>query len=98
KPTDLIKIGPYTINTGSRIVSLDGKDIDLTSKEYELLSYFATNLGLALSREQILDQIWGSDYFGSDRVVDDLVRRLRKKMPKLNIETVYGYGYRVNQS
>lgn len=98
KPTGLIKIGPYTINTGSRIVSLDGKDIDLTSKEYELLSYFATNLGLALSREQILDQIWGSDYFGSDRVVDDLVRRLRKKMPKLNIETVYGYGYRVNQS
>jgi two-component system response regulator CssR len=50
-----------------------------------------------LSREQILNNIWGNDYFGSDRVVDDLIRRLRKKMPKLDLETVYGYGYRVNK-
>ena len=46
-------------------------------------------------REQILNHIWGEDYFGTERVVDDLVRRLRKKMPDLRIETVYGYGYRL---
>lgn len=88
---------PYTINTDSRIVSLNGDIIDLTSKEYDLLYFFLNNLGLALSREQILNNIWGNDYFGSDRVVDDLIRRLRKKMPKLDLETVYGYGYRVNK-
>lgn len=90
-------IGPYTINKGSRMVTQGDDTIELTSKEYELLIYFVDNIGLALSREQILNHIWGSDYFGSDRVVDDLVRRLRKKLPELDLETVYGYGYRVNQ-
>lgn len=89
---------PYTINDSSRLVNIGDKTIDLTSKEYDLLIYFSKNYGMALSREQILDHIWGSDYFGSDRVVDDLVRRLRKKMPKLDVETVYGYGYRVVKS
>lgn len=89
-------MGPYNINIGSRTVTLDGKSIDLTSKEYELLIYFSHNIELALSREQILNHIWGNNYFGSDRVVDDLVRRLRKKMPMLDIETLYGYGYKVN--
>lgn len=89
---------PYTINDNSRIVKLGEKIIDLTSKEYDLLIYFAKNPSIALSREQILDHVWGNDYFGSDRVVDDLVRRLRKKMPDLDVETVYGYGYRVNKS
>lgn len=86
---------PYTINKDSRLVSLNGETIDLTSKEYDLLIYLSNNQGVALSREQILTKIWGDDYFGSDRVVDDLIRRLRKKMPDLNLETVYGYGYRV---
>ncbi len=53
---------------------------------------------MALAREQILESVWGIDYFGTDRVVDDLVRRLRKKMPELNIETIYGYGYRMIKS
>lgn len=88
---------PYTINESSRTVSLENEIIDLTSKEYELLLYFAKNPNIALSREQILNNVWGSDYFGSDRVVDDLVRRLRKKLSKLDIETIYGYGYRVNK-
>ena len=96
--SNIMKVGPYIINTGSRVVSKDEISIDLTSKEYDLLIYFTNNIGLALSREQILNQIWGRDYFGSDRVVDDLVRRLRKKMPEFNLETVYGYGYRVNKS
>lgn len=89
------KLGKYTINRSSRQVSFRDQVIDLTSKEYELLLYFSENKGRALSREQILLKIWGDDYFGSDRVVDDLIRRLRKKVEDLNIETIYGYGYRV---
>lgn len=91
-------IPPYIIDEKSRTVKLDEQLVDLTSKEFDLLIYFAKNHGLALSREQILESIWGSDYFGTDRVVDDLVRRLRKKMPAINIETIYGYGYRMIKS
>lgn len=92
---DSHSIGPYNIDKMSRIVSKGEKEIKLTSKEYNLLLYFLDNLGLALSREQILKNIWEENYFGSDRVVDDLVRRLRKKMGELNIETLYAYGYRM---
>ena len=53
------------------------------------------NKGKPFSREDILNKVWGNDYFGSDRVVDDLVRRIRKKMPKLKINTLYGFGYRL---
>lgn len=98
KPKEFNTLPPYSINIRSRIVKYKEEIIDLTSKEFDLLIYFAENQGIALSREQILNHIWGNDYFGSDRVVDDLVRRLRKKMPKLDVETVYGYGYRVNKS
>lgn len=87
-------IPPYMVDEKSRSVKFKEQFINLTSKEFDLLIYFAKNQGLALSRDQILKSIWGSDYFGTDRVVDDLVRRLRKKMPELNIETIYGYGYR----
>ncbi len=89
---------PYVINHSSRIVSYKEEVIDLTSKEYNLLLLFSENPNIALSRDQILNQVWGNDYFGSDRVVDDLVRRLRGKLPKLDVETIYGYGYRVNNS
>lgn len=88
-------IGAYKINRGSRVVKKDNKIIKLTSKEYELLLFLLENIGLALSRNQILNALWDENYFGSDRVVDDLVRRLRKKMDLLNIETLYGYGYRM---
>ena len=94
-PYQVINIPPYTIEEKSRRVKLGDNLIDLTSKEFDLLLYLAKNQGIALSREQILEAIWGSDYFGTDRVVDDLVRRLRKKMPELRIETIYGYGYRM---
>ena len=57
---------------------------------------FINNKNKTFSRDEILKTIWGEDYFGSDRAVDDLVRRLRKKMPKLNVSTVYGYGYRLS--
>lgn len=94
-PVVVESLPPYTIDKNSRIVKLGEEIIQLTSKEYDLLLYFFNNQGMALSREQILNHVWGSNYFGSDRVVDDLIRRLRKKMPELDVETVYGYGYRV---
>jgi two-component system response regulator CssR len=56
---------------------------------------FVRNKGTAFSREQILNSIWDNDYYGSDRVVDDTLRRLRKKMPQLSIHTIYGFGYRL---
>jgi len=82
----------------SRIVKIDDNDndyIDLTAREFDLLEYFLNNITHALTREQILNNVWGRDYFGSDRVVDDLIRRLRKKLPELKIETIYGHGYRL---
>lgn len=88
-------LAPYTIDEKLRIAYLENQDLNLTSKEFDLLCFFIHNEGQAFSREQILIEIWGTDYFGSDRVVDDLVRRLRKKMPELKIETIYGYGYRM---
>lgn len=91
-------LGPYKINHASREIKLGDEVIDLTTKEYDLVLYFAKNQDIALSREQILDYIWGEDYFGSDRVVDDLIRRIRRKMTGLNLETIYGYGYKVVKS
>jgi two-component system response regulator CssR len=90
-----LAIYPYSVDKTSRTVKLHEKAIDLTSKEFDLLLYFVMNQARALSREQVLAHVWGDGYFGTDRVVDDLVRRLRKKMPLLRVETIYGYGYRM---
>lgn len=94
---DLQKIvyGKYTIDLDKRCVYLDNKELNLTTLEFDLLYMFLTNKNKSFSRDDILNIIWGSDYFGTDRVVDDLVRRLRKKMPDININTIYGYGYRL---
>jgi two-component system response regulator CssR len=92
----VVCIPPYIIDEQSRFVQKeDASCIDLTSKEFDLLLYLTKNRGQPLDREQIIGQVWGMDYFGSDRVVDDLVRRIRRKMPELRIETMYGYGYRM---
>ena len=85
----------YTIDIDKRLVTKNNKLIDLTTLEFDLLYMFITNKNKSFSRDDILNNIWGDDYFGSDRVVDDLIRRLRKKMPNLNINTIYGYGYRL---
>lgn len=95
KSIHTIKINQYEINKDRRSVYLDNELIQLTSKEYDLLIYLVENPGKAFSRDQILNVVWGEDYFGSDRVVDDLLRRLRQKLPNLQIETIYGYGYRL---
>jgi len=91
-----IEITPYLIESKARIVKCGLEvSIDLTSKEFDLLMHFALHTGQLLQREQVLKQVWGDDYYGTDRVVDDLIRRLRKKMPELRLETVYGSGYRL---
>ncbi len=90
-----IKYEDYEIDIDKRIVIHDDKEIILTTLEFDLLYMFLKNKGKSYSRDDILNIIWGENYFGSDRVVDDLVRRLRKKMPKLHINTIYGFGYRL---
>lgn len=90
-----IALAPYILDEDSREVRRGHEIIELTSKEFDLSLLFAKHKGQALSREQIINWVWGEDYVGTDRSVDDLVRRLRKKMPDLRIETIYGYGYRM---
>lgn len=86
----------YKIDLKKRVSYENDKEIKLTTLEFDLLLLFLNNKNVTYSRDDILKKIWGEDYFGSDRAVDDLVRRLRKKMPKLNITSVYGYGYRLS--
>ena len=91
----LIRHGSYSVDEHKRLV-LDGDaKISLTSKELDLLITLLINKGTSFTREKLLDKVWGNDYYGSDRVVDDLVKRIRRKMPDLNIETIYGFGYRL---
>lgn len=85
----------YSIDLEKRMVLLNNTSINLTTLEFDLLYMFVTNINKSFSRDDILNNIWGENYFGTDRVVDDLVRRLRKKMPELDINTIYGYGYRL---
>lgn len=90
-----IEITGYQIDPVARKITFDDELISLTSKEMDVLLYLIENLGSSKAREEILSHVWGSDYFGSERAVDDVIRRVRKKMPRLNLETVYGNGYRI---
>jgi two-component system response regulator CssR len=85
----------YLVDRRQRTVFDDGQEIILTNKEFTLLLYFIENGNTVVSREQILEKVWGDNYFGSDRVVDDTIRRLRKKLARMNLETVYGFGYKL---
>ena len=96
KEEKTINYETYQIDLEKRVVYKDQKQIKLTTLEFDLLILFLKNINKGFSRDEILNYIWGDDYFGTDRVVDDLVRRLRKKMPKLNINAIYGYGYRMS--
>ena len=92
---DKLSYEDYKISIEKRTVTEFDKEINLTTLEFELLLLFLNNVGKSFSREEILNSVWKEDYFGNDRVVDDLVRRLRSKMRKLKINTIYGYGYRL---
>lgn len=95
KETDRTTVGIYEIDENQRIIYLNNEPIDITTKEFDLLMLFVKNRGTAFSRDEILNKIWDDNYFGSDRVVDDTLRRLRKKLPDINIQTIYGFGYRL---
>src|SRR5262245_18798992 len=88
--------GPLRIEQGARTATLDGEDLHLTPKEYELLVLFATHPGRAFSRDFLLERIWDQDFEGFDRAVDTHIRRLRRKLGPLGdaITTVWGVGYR----
>ncbi len=94
---ETLELPPYKMELDKHTVLENGQPISLTVKEYDLLAYFAANPDSVLSRTDILNKVWGYDYFGTDRVVDDTIRRLRRKLPKLLLDTVYGLGYRLNK-
>lgn len=95
KEDDKIEVNGYEIDENQRSVTRGTEQIELTTKEFDLLMLFVKNRGTAFLREQILEKVWDENYYGSDRVVDDTLRRLRKKMPDMNIQTIYGFGYRL---
>ena len=95
--SDRLKVGDLFINLDERRVFWKGEECEITKKEYDMLLLFAENPNRAFSREDLLLKVWGNDYFGSDRAVDDLVKRIRKKLPDVPLETVWGYGYRLRE-
>jgi two-component system, OmpR family, response regulator CssR len=95
KNNDQVVVEELVIDKSDRLVFWGEEEQDVTTKEFDMLLLFAENVNRAFSREELLVRIWGDDYFGSDRAVDDLVKRLRKKIKDLPLETVWGFGYRL---
>lgn len=95
--SEIITIGGIEVNTSYHQVSIEGESVEMTPLEYSLLSFFIDNINLALNRTQILDGVWGYDYFGDERTVDTHVKRLRNKLGDQGamIKTVRGLGYRM---
>jgi two-component system response regulator ResD len=93
-------IGGIRIDKAAHQVTIDGKEIELSFKEFELLSYFVENQGIALSREKILNHVWNYDYFGDARTIDTHVKKLRSKMGDKGeyIKTIWGMGYKFEVS
>ncbi len=93
---DVIEVGKLIINKTSHVVSVDGKEVELSFKEFELLCYFAENKGIALSREKILNSVWNYDYFGDARTIDTHVKKIRSKLGDCGdyIKTIWGMGYK----
>lgn len=94
--SDVIQVGGIDINKAAHEVTIDGTPVELSFKEFELLSYFVDNQGIALSREKILNNVWNYDYFGDARTIDTHVKKLRSKMGSKGeyIKTVWGMGYK----
>ncbi len=97
---DILKEGPIELDKAAHTVKINGKEIDLSFKEFELLLYFIDNKGIALSREKILNNVWNYDYFGDARTIDTHVKKLRKKMGESGemIKTIWGMGYKFEVS
>ena len=96
----IITAGEITLNKSAHEVTVAGKPIELSFKEFELLNYFMDNQGLALSREKILNSVWNYDYFGDARTIDTHVKKLRSKLGKQGdyIKTIWGMGYKFEVS
>lgn len=92
-----VNVGGIEIDKAAHIVRIDGREIELSFKEFELLTYFVENKGIALSREKILNNVWNYDYFGDARTIDTHVKKLRSKMGDKGacIKTVWGMGYKL---
>ena len=93
---DVIRAGGIEVNKAAHEVTIDGKSIELSYKEFELLTYFMENQGIALSREKILNSVWNYDYFGDARTIDTHVKKLRSKLGAKGdyIKTIWGMGYK----
>lgn len=98
--TDTLNVGGICIDKAAHQVTIDGSEIELSYKEFELLTYFVENQGLALSREKILNNVWNYDYFGDARTIDTHVKKLRSKMGEKGeyIKTIWGMGYKFEVS
>jgi DNA-binding response OmpR family regulator len=95
-PPTVIEVGSIAVDIGRREVRCDGETVPLATREFDLLAYLTDNLGLALSRRQLLNGVWGDDWYGDERTVDVHVRQLRKKLgDDLPLATVWGVGYRL---
>lgn len=95
--TEIVSCGGIVMDKGAHRVLIDGEEIELSYKEFELLNYFIENRGLALSREKILNNVWNYDYFGDARTIDTHVKKLRSKLGEKGdlIKTVWGIGYKL---
>ena len=93
---EVMDVGGIEINKAAHQVTIDGKPIELSYKEFELLTYFVENQGIALSREKILNNVWNYDYFGDARTIDTHVKKLRSKLGDKGdyIKTIWGMGYK----
>lgn len=96
--SETLECGGIVIDKAAHVVTIDAKAIDLSYKEFELLTYFVENRGIALSREKILNSVWNYDYFGDARTIDTHVKKLRSKMGEKGelIKTVWGMGYKLD--
>lgn len=94
--SDMTEVGGIVVDKMAHQVTIDGKPVDLSYKEFELLSYFIDNQGIALSREKILNNVWNYDYFGDARTIDTHVKKLRSKLGEKGeyIKTIWGMGYK----
>ena len=98
--SEMIDVGGIVINKAAHIVKINDEEIELSFKEFELLTYFVTNQGVALSRERILNNVWNYDYFGDARTIDTHVKKLRSKLGEKGeyIKTIWGMGYKFEVS
>jgi len=95
---DILRVGSIALNKSAHTVTINGRDVELSYKEFELLTYFMENKGIALSRDKILNSVWNYDYFGDARTIDTHVKKLRSKLGEADyIKTIWGLGYKFSE-